>query len=162
MKKVLVTGSFDPPTLGHNDIIKKCSEIFDEVTVCIFQNAEKENMFSEKERVRMLNGMVEEFGYSNVKVDSSRGYVADYAKENGIGYIARGVRNSSDIEYEIEMASYNKKRNPSLETLFFPASSTHTDVSSTLAREALDKGENLEAFLAPSTIFIISEINKKR
>lgn len=157
-KRVLVSGTFDPPTLGHNDIIKKCSEIFDEVVVCIFKNSEKSNMFSESQRIFMLSELKSENGYDNVRIDCYPGYVADYARDNDIHYVARGIRGKEDIEYEMLMANVNKVYNSSLDTVFFPCLEQHRNISSTAVRKAISEGKDLSALLCRSTLEIISSI----
>ena len=140
MSKALVTGSFDPVTRGHFALFEKASKAFDEVTVCIFRNPEKKYLFSEEERLRLITIGLSELGLSNVSVDVSDGYVADYAKEKGIGFVVRGVRNSADVEYETEMARYNTTRNPALETFLWVAPLSQSDMSSTAVRRALSEG----------------------
>ena len=159
-KKVLVSGTFDPPTLGHNDIIRKCSDIFDDVIVCVFRNAEKSNMFSEEQRLFMLSELVRENGYRNVHTDVFGGYVADYARANEIHYVARGLRGIEDIEYEMFMANVNKSYNDSLETIFFPCLEQHRHISSTAASRAISNGGSLDGLLCKSTLEIISSILK--
>ena len=116
MAKVLLTGSFDPITRGHFALIEAASRAFDEVTVCMFINADKTYMFDQADRLLFIREGIAELKLDNVKVDFSQGYVADYAKEHGIAFVARGVRNTEDMSYELEMARYNHDRNPDLET----------------------------------------------
>ena len=85
-KKALVAGSFDPPTLGHLELIAEASRVFDEVVVGVFRNAEKEYLFSESERLQMISAMLAERKLVNVMVDVSDGYVVDYAREKGIEF----------------------------------------------------------------------------
>ena len=111
-KKVLVTGSFDPPTIGHLEMITEAARIFDDVVVCVFRNQEKEYLFSESERAAMLHAMIAEQGLSTVTVDVSGGYVADYAHEKRIGFDVR-FRMTEISDYEttnyIEVANINKE-----------------------------------------------------
>lgn len=150
-KKALVTGSFDPPTLGHLALIEQAARLFDEVVVCVFRNSEKEYWFSEAERSEMLLAMIAERGLSNVTVDVSGGYVADYAREKGIGFVFRGVRNEKDMAYEMDMARYNRNRNPGLETVLWVASAEQKEISSTEVRSLLQKGV-VPADLLPESI----------
>lgn len=156
-KKALVTGSFDPPTKGHLELIAEATRLFDEVVVCVFRNSEKKYLFSEAERVEMLSAMVEENRLSGVTVDVSGGYVADYACEKGINIIFRGVRDEKDMAYEIEMARYNRNRNPGLETILWVAPLEHKGISSTEVRAMLQKGVLSEAFLTKSVIDLIAK-----
>lgn len=162
MTKALVTGSFDPVTRGHFEIIERASRIFDEVTVCIFINPEKSYRFSEEERLSFIRMGIDELGLSNVKADVSSGYVADYAKEHSIGYVLRGVRNADDMAYEVAMARENNRRNPTLETLIWPSNEKSVGISSTAVRESLKKGIVLKEALLPSTAHaILTIINKE-
>ena len=108
--KALVCGSFDPVTNGHIDLIRRAAGMFETVTVGIFVNKDKKYAFSMETRRVMLENAVKDI--KNVTVDVSYGYVADYVKENGIGVIVKGVRNTADYEYELDMAKYNKAHAP--------------------------------------------------
>ncbi len=152
MKRGMVSGSFDPPTWGHLDLVRRAAALFDEVVVCLFRNAEKTALFSEEDRLRMLHAMLEEAGLSDVRVDFFSGYVADYARENRISYVVRGLRNERDTAYEIEMARYNAARNPSLETLFLVSPAERVGISSTEARKRLEEGRDASNFLPPAVL----------
>lgn len=157
-KKALVTGSFDPPTVGHLALIEKAARAFDEVIVCIFRNREKESLFSEELRVKMLWDAIGEAGLGNVTVDVSDGFVADYAREKGIGAVVRGVRDIRDMEYEVDMARYNNQRNHDLETFLWVAPDSQKGISSTEARKMLHGGVLSDDILPPAVIRLI-EIN---
>ena len=118
--KALITGSFDPVTNGHLDIIKRTAAVFDSVVVGIFINPEKKYLFDVNERIEMLSEAVKDL--KNVTVDSSEGYVAKYVEQNSIDVIVKGVRNSVDFEYEAKMAKINKQIYSGAETLLIPAS----------------------------------------
>jgi len=139
-KKALVTGSFDPPTIGHLELIAEAARVFDEVVVCVFRNQEKAYLFSESERAEMLSAMLAERDLSCVSVDVSDGYVADYAREKGIGFVFRGVRDEKDMAYEMDMARYNHTRNPQLETILWVAPTEQKGISSTEVRSCLQNG----------------------
>ena len=159
MKRVLVSGTFDPPTKGHLSIIQRCSEIFDETVVCVFVNSEKTPMFSVGERKLMIARMCE--GLNGVTVDSWSGMLADYAREKGISFVARGIRGKEDIDYEMEMARKNKEYNSALETIFFPAENGQESITSTLVRRALERGEDISELVHPQVAKIITD-NKER
>lgn len=137
--KAIVTGSFDPITVGHADLIKRASQIFDEVYAVMFINPDKEYYFSFEKRLEMLKTVCGDM--KNVTVDSSLGYVVDYCAEHGIGIIVRGIRDAEDLKYETEMAEMNHTLNPDVETLFLPAKPELVSVSSTGVREAVKNGE---------------------
>ena len=106
MKKIaLIPGTFDPVTVGHLELVRFASDIFDEVVVCICFNSEKTHLFAESERRNMLEKAVAP--YSNVRVDVQHGMTADYAVSIGAEYIIRGIRNAKDTEYELKMADFN-------------------------------------------------------
>ena len=154
-KKALVTGSFDPPTIGHIALIEKAAAVFDEVVVCVFRNSEKKYLFSETERAKMLSVAIEEYGLLNVTVDVSGGYVADYTRENGISFVVRGVRDAKDMAYETEMARYNHNLNPNMETLLWVAHEDKKGISSTEARKSIQQGDWDEDILPKSVLELI-------
>ena len=139
MKKALITGSFDPITTGHLDIITRAAAIFDAVFVVAFENAGKKCMFSPEKRLALMARACS--GIKNVVTDYYDGYVVDYMKIHGIDIIVRGIRNSDDAVYELMMAQNNKKLFEKAETVFLPASEGFEDISSTSVREAVLRGE---------------------
>ena len=152
-KKTLITGSFDPPTLGHLDIIKRASSLFDDVTVCLFKNSDKKYMFSEDIRLEMLREMCKDI--PNVKIDSSDKTVVLYAKENLITTIVKGARNSVDFEYEKSLHQVGNDINPDVETVILFAKPQYERVSSSAARELIRYGLDLSNYLPPEVIDII-------
>ena len=142
MKKIaLIPGTFDPVTVGHLELVKFASDIFDEVVVCICINPEKKHLFDEETRKKRLEKAVA--AYSNVRVDCQHGMTADYAVSIGAEYIVRGIRNEKDAKYELEMAEFNRNyRN--IRTVFVPSPAGIADVSSTLVREKMARGESVD------------------
>lgn len=147
VQKALITGSFDPPTLGHLDIIKRACSLFDEVTVCIFRNSEKHYTFDEKARLEMLGCLCKNL--PNVRLDCSDRPVVLYAKENSIKFIVKGVRNASDFEYEKTLHQAGNDINPETETIILFARPEFERVSSSVAREFLRYGLDTSAYLSP-------------
>ncbi|MEL7646945.1 MAG: pantetheine-phosphate adenylyltransferase [Sedimentibacter sp.] len=131
--KVLYAGSFDPITCGHLDLIKRCSDMFDQVVVTVFNNSAKKYMFTCEERVDYVRGAVKDL--KNVTVESSDEMVAQYCRKNGIKVVIRGLRAVSDYEYELGLSSYNKFLNEDLETLFMVASPEYSFISSSGVKE---------------------------
>ncbi len=158
MAEVLLTGSFDPITRGHFAMIETAARAFDEVTVCMFINPDKTYMFNREQRLLLIREGIKELNLGNVKVDFSDGYVADYAKSHGIGFVARGVRNADDMMYELEMARYNHERNPDLETWLWASTFEDAGISSSAARKSLKDGVIPQDMLLPSTAKLIGEI----
>ena len=157
MSLAICPGSFDPITLGHLNIIRRSSKIFDKVIVCIMYNSTKTKpMFTLEERVAMVQKVVERF--PNVEVATSDGLLAEYAKQFYKPVIVKGLRAASDFEYEFQMNLINKKINPELETMFLTASEKYTFLSSSVVREMASYGADLTGFVPYE---IIDEIEKK-
>lgn len=140
MSKVIIPGSFDPITLGHLDIIKRSSILFDEVYVVIGINTEKKYILSDEKRLEYVCDAVNDF--PNVKVLLHKGLIVDAAHDIGADFIVKGVRNASDLEYENRMADVNrelslKKRGKIFETVYLPASLEYVHTSSSLVRELI-------------------------
>ena len=119
MKIAIYPGSFDPVTSGHLNIIRRASEIFDRLIVCVMVNAGKKPMFSQDERVDLIRRVTADL--PNVEVDSSSELLAEYAKRKGGCVIVKGLRAGSDFEYEFQMALINRNINPDLDTMFLTA-----------------------------------------
>ena len=151
---VILPGSYDPVTLGHLDIIRRASDLYEEVFAVVFINPEKNYMFSSDDRVNMLRLAVSDL--PNVRVDYSDGLVIDYMAERGIEKIVKGYRNNTDLEYEKIQAEYNLKFG-GFETELLLADGRFSDVSSTLAREKIENGENLSDILPDSVIEYIEK-----
>ena len=156
MKKAVCPGSFDPITNGHIDIIKRAAELFDEVTVLVVTNPDKKCVFSPEERCLLIEKAVE--GIEGVKVDSFSGLLADYVKQNGISAIVKGIRSSSDFEYEFQMALANRSLAPNAETVFITADPQNMYVSSSLIRQIAAFGGNVSDFVPKN---IVEEIEKR-
>lgn len=139
MKKIAVfAGSFDPFTLGHLDVVKRASVLFDELYVLLAVNTSKKYMFDEENRLAMVRASVAEI--SNVKVESFDGLTVDLMKRIGAKYLVRGFRGGADVEYEQTVAWNNKVLYPDCETVFLSSAPEHLMVSSTVVRELLKVG----------------------
>ncbi len=157
MRTAICPGSFDPITLGHLNIIRRASRIFDRVIVCVMKNSAKTSqMFTAEERTDMVRRAV--VRYENVEVDCSDILLAEYAKQFENPVIVKGLRAASDFEYEFQMDLVNKNINPSLETMFLTASGKYTFLSSSVVREMARYGADLTG-LVPSEL--IEEIERK-
>ena len=142
MSIAICTGSFDPITLGHLNIIRRSAKIFDQVVVCIMVNSSKTTpMFSIEERADMVRRAVSR--YPNVSVDTSDGLLAEYARKYEGAVLVKGLRAASDFEYEFQMDLINKNINPQLETMFLTASGKYTFLSSSVVREMARYGADL-------------------
>ena len=140
-------GSFDPPTLGHQDLIERAAKLFDKVIVAVADNAEKKVLFTVAERVEMLTELTKDL--PNVTVDHFTGLTVDFAKKNGAIALIRGLRAISDFEYELSMAINNQKLNPDIDTVSLMPSEPYLFLSSRLVREIATLGGPVEQFLAP-------------
>jgi len=149
MKIAVYPGSFDPLTLGHLDIIKRLSPLYDEVVVLVSHSASKQYLFSTEERKQFLLSNLREM--KNVKVDSHQGLTVDYVKKINAKVIARGLRAVVDFEYEMAMASMNKKLYPEIETALFFASPDCYYISSRAIKEIARYGGNLDG-LVPQNV----------
>jgi pantetheine-phosphate adenylyltransferase len=140
-------GSFDPVTNGHLDLIARGSRIFERLVVAIARNAEKEPLFSVKERVEMLEAVT--YDWKNVEVESFDGLLVDFARTQGGTVILRGIRAVSDYEYELQMAMMNRKIEPEIETVFMLPGLAHSYLSSRLVRELARLGASVKDFVPP-------------
>lgn len=154
--KVLYTGSFDPITVGHMDIINRISGNFDEIVVTVFNNIEKKYWFNIEERCEMVRQATTHL--HNVKVDFTEGLVVDYCEKNNIKLIVRGLRAVSDYEYELSISSINKHLNKNLETIFLVASPEYSFLSSSMVKDVAEHGGAFED-LVPE--YVGQEIHKK-
>lgn len=150
MKQALFSGTFDPPTLGHLDIIKRSCKICDKLFVGIACSGTKERQsdFSVEEKKEMLAAMTKDLG--QMEIVSIDGLVVDFAKQHNIHFLLRGLRAFSDFEYEFRMALANRKLS-GIETVFLMADEKHSHISSSLIRELTYHKSRLHEFV-PSSI----------
>lgn len=140
-------GSFDPVTLGHLDIIKRASRLYDKVIVAVMSNDSKHCVFSYEERVEMLRKAIDEIGLDNVEVDWSTMLLADYAQKVGATVVVKGLRAVTDFEYEFQMALTNKKLNSDVDTVFLTTSAENMYLSSSLVRMIASRNGDISAFV---------------
>ena len=159
MNKVMITGSFDPVTVGHEDIIRRAAASFAEVRVTVFLNPEKPGMFSPEERLFFLRRVTEKF--PNVSVDYDSGMVIDYVKRENITLLVRAVRDEKDLAYEMKMADFNHAHS-GIETVFFAASPALSRISSSEVRRRIAQGEAYDALRPAEIRTEIKKIEKNR
>ncbi len=151
MKTAIYPGSFDPVTNGHLSIIRRASEIFDNLIVCVMVNAGKKSpMFSLEERVDMLRRVTKDL--PNVSVDFSSELLAEYARKQGSSVIVKGLRAVSDFESEFQMALINRKINPDLDTMFLTSEHQYMYLSSSIVKELASYDVELSDFLPEEII----------
>ncbi len=148
MRIAVCPGSFDPVTLGHMDIVHRAARQFDRVYLCAMVNDRKgAGLLDAAQRLTLLTLAAE--GLSNVTVDSWNGWLVDYAKRVGATAVVKGIRDAKDLDWELEMAEYNRRADPvlALETILLPAKEEYREISSTLVREKLLAGESIENYV---------------
>lgn len=156
MSVAIYPGSFDPVTLGHLNIIKRASQCFEKVIVCVMVNSNKKGMFTPDERMEFLRRATVRF--SNVEVDFSDELLAEYARRRKAHVVVKGLRAVSDFEQEVQMAVINRKLNPRLETMFLASSEKYTYLSSTIVKEMARYGADLSDFVPRE---IVDDVNAR-
>lgn len=156
MKTALVSGSFDPPTSGHLNIIERASVMFDKVYVTVFINADKTPRFDVSVRLEMLKTACKHL--DNVICDTNDGMLADYCKDKGIQTVVKGARNAVDFEYEVKMAQFNRERNFGLDTVILPVEAGLEEISSTALYEKIKSGEDFDKYLPNGVADIIKKL----
>lgn len=146
MRIGIYPGSFDPATLGHLDIIRRASKLFDKLIVAAMVNGEKRSSFTMEEKVDFLQRMT--YDLPNVEVESFSGLLADYVKEKQACAIVKGLRAVSDFEYEFQMALANKKLNPDVDTVFLMTEQKYLFLSSTIVRDIARHGGDITGFVS--------------
>ncbi len=141
-------GTFDPITLGHEDLVRRASRLFDRVVVAIAANPGKEPMFSLDERVALAQSVLADL--DGVKVTGYDGLTVEFAREHGLQVIVRGLRAVSDFEYEFQLANMNRHLTDEVETAFLTPTETYTYISSSLVREIASLGGDVSEFVSPA------------
>jgi pantetheine-phosphate adenylyltransferase len=144
----LYPGSFDPPTRGHEDLIRRAVRLADRLVVAIAINPNKEPLFPVEERLELLRTVLGQD--ARISFDAFEGLLADYARRIGASFLVRGLRAAGDFEYELQMALMNRQLEPGLETLFLVPASGLTYVSSSLVREVARFGGNVSDLVHPA------------
>ena len=148
--KALYPGSFDPLTMGHLNIIRRAAKLYDELTIGVVSNPSKASMFTLEEREEMLKDALRDL--PNVKVDHFSGLLADYVNRMGFDVVVRGLRATTDFEYEIQMAQMNARLfNESVETVFLMTDPQYSFISSSVVKEVHSLGGCIEG-LVPEAI----------
>ncbi len=133
--KAIITGSFDPITLGHENIITRAAAMFESVTVAICLNSSKPGMFSPDQRLAMAQAALKDL--PNVEAVITSGLLADECRARDIRVIVRGIRSASDLDYEVALSRINRTLVPQLETVFLPCEASYSHISSNVVREML-------------------------
>ena len=145
MKRCVFAGTFDPPTLGHKDIVLKCLELFDEVIVAILINPTKRPLFSEEARLAMLRKVFA--AYKNVRVLAYDGLTVDLLKRENAKFYVRGIRNGTDYDYEAQLNYINMDMYKEMITVFLPTRQEFLHISSSLVKDALKFNKNVDKYI---------------
>jgi len=145
--RTVYPGTFDPITRGHEDLVRRAAGIFDQVVVAIAANPNKAPLFSIDERVELARGVLEDL--PNVSIQGYHGLTVEFAKNNNIGVIIRGLRAVSDFEFEFQLANMGRHIAPGVETMFLTPKEHFTFISSTLVREIATLGGDVSQFVHP-------------
>ncbi len=155
MRKAIYPGTFDPITNGHLDVLERALTMFDEIRVVVAKNSAKSPMFSEEERISMIQEAVKRF--PNVSVESFQGLTVDYARNFGAVAIIRGLRAVSDFEYEFQIALMNRKIAPSVTTTFLMPHEKYTYLNSSIIRELARHGQSVSGFVPENVAKALEE-----
>jgi pantetheine-phosphate adenylyltransferase len=137
----LYAGSFDPITKGHIDIVQRAASIAGKLVLAVFDTPSKNLLFSTNERLKMCESAVA--GMKNVEVAKFDGLLVEFAKSIGADFMIRGLRNITDLDYEVAMLMMNRKLNPGIDTIFLYTSQEYQSISSSLIKEVASFGGNI-------------------
>ncbi len=147
MRTAIYPGSFDPPTRGHEDLVRRSLALCDRLIVAVALNSSKQPLFSVEERLGLLRTTLG--GDPAVTIEAFDGLLVDFAKKVGAGMVVRGLRAVADFEYEFQMALMNRQLHPQLETVFLVPAVDLTYLSSSLVREVARHGGDVSALVHP-------------
>lgn len=155
MSKAIFPGSFDPPTIGHINIIKRSALLFDELHVVVADNIAKSYLFSPEERIELIRRSIPEV--RNIVYSVHPGLTVEYAKENDINIMIRGVRGAGDFSYEFEMAMTNKLLYPELEVLFMPTDPRYFLIRASQIKELAAFGADFSSMVTEPVLAALKE-----
>jgi pantetheine-phosphate adenylyltransferase len=151
-------GSFDPLTLGHVDILRQAFGVADEVVMAIGVHSSKQPMFDFNERAALIQSVVDEIGENKrVRVEAFDNLVVDAARKAGATLLVRGVRDGSDLDYELQMAGMNGAMAPQLNTIFFAASPVNRPITATLVRQIISMGGDISSFVPEPVLAMVKK-----
>ena len=156
MKIAVIPGSFDPMTTGHINIIERASKLFDKVFVAVMINSSKQYLFSQEQRTEIARLSCAHL--ENVEVIFDDGMLWELALRLDACAIVKGIRDDKDYHYEFEMAQFNALKNPDAQTVFLPCDEGAREISSTVVRERLARGENISDIVSDAALEYIKSI----
>lgn len=153
--RALFPGSFDPITLGHEDVINRATKIFDKVIVAVAEDNDKNSLLTLEQRLELVSEIYQD----NPKVEtvSFLGLTVEFAKTKDANIILRSIRNTIDFESELQLAKMNQAIASSIETIFIAPSNDYQFISSTLVRQIHQLGGKMDAFVSPNVIRYLSK-----
>ena len=146
----LYPGTFDPITLGHEDIVRRAARMFDQVVVAVASAHHKKTMFTLEERLSMTREALHDC--ANVQIQTFDGLVIDFAASLGASTMVRGIRSMTDFDYEFQLAGMNRRLAPKIDTVFLNTLDVYQCISSTLVREVNNLGGDVTQFVSPSVL----------
>jgi len=160
LRKCVFAGTFDPPTVGHKDIVLKCLELFDEVVVAVLINPNKHPMLEIEQREILLKKVFK--NYKNVKVLAFSGLLVDLLRQENTKFYVRGIRNSTDYDYETLENYINSDMYNGLITLYFPTRQELLHISSSLVKDAINFGMDVDKYIPEEIREDLNALTKKR
>ncbi|MGI5873945.1 MAG: pantetheine-phosphate adenylyltransferase [Bacillota bacterium] len=148
MRTCIYSGTFDPVTNGHMDIIGRAANLFDEVIIAVARDNYKNVLFTAEERLEIVREVTD--GFANVSAECFSGLLMDYCREKNAAAVIRGLRAVSDFEYEMQMALMNKKLNPNVETVFLMTGQQYSFISSSIIKDVASLGGCIDGLVPPS------------
>ena len=145
--RTVYPGTFDPFTRGHEDLVRRAANLFEEVIVAVADSRAKQPLFSHEERVSIAREVLAP--YDNVTVEGFSGLLMDFIKQRGATVVLRGLRAASDFEYEFQMAGMNRNLHPDVETMFLTPAEKYMFISATMVREIAMLGGDVAPFVNP-------------
>ena len=146
----LYPGTFDPITLGHEDIVRRATRMFDQVVVAVASAHHKKTMFTLEERLSLTREALQDC--PNVQIKTFDGLVIDFAASLGATTMVRGIRSMTDFDYEFQLAGMNRRLAPKIDTVFLNTLDVYQCISSTLVREVNNLGGDVTQFVSPSVL----------
>ena len=146
--KAVYPGTFDPMTLGHEDLVRRASRLFDQVVLAVADSRTKRPLFTLAERIDMARDALADV--KNVSVEGFSGLLMNFVQEHDARVVMRGVRAVSDFDYEFQLAGMNRKLYPDVETVFMTPGEEHMFLSATLVREISVMGGDVSKFVSPT------------
>lgn len=143
--KAIYPGTFDPITFGHEDLVKRASNIFESVIVAVAYKTQKSTLFSFEDRFDMCQEVLKK--YTNVKVIKLDKLTVDHANELGAKVMLRGLRAVSDFEYEVQLSNLNRAMNPKIESIFLSPDEKYSFISSSIIKDIANHGGDLKKFV---------------